>query len=155
MLKDFSYEFCRGDKIGIVGFNGVGKSTFIRVISGAQPIDSGEIERGEMVVMGVYDQMGIQLKPDDQTVLEFVLESVRSHDGAAVSAAPDEARELLKQFEFPRQRWNTRLVCVSADLQVLERRRLYDCDSFVLVNLPAGFPCFLVVKCDGCSCSLC
>jgi ATPase subunit of ABC transporter with duplicated ATPase domains len=36
MLKDFSYEFCRGDKIGIVGFNGMGKSTFIRVISGQQ-----------------------------------------------------------------------------------------------------------------------
>ena len=116
MLKDFSYEFCRGDKIGIVGFNGMGKSTFIPVISGAQPIDSGEIEPGEMVVMGVYDQMGIELKADDQTVLEFVLERVRSHDGAAVSAAPDEARELLKQFEFPQQRWNTRSVCVSADV---------------------------------------
>ena len=103
MLKDFSYEFCRGDKIGIVGFNGVGKSTFIRVISGAQPIDSGEIKWGEMVVMGVYDQMGIQFKTADQTVLEFFLESVRSHDGAAMSTAPYEAYKLLKQFEFPRQ----------------------------------------------------
>jgi ATP-binding cassette subfamily F protein uup len=112
MLKDFSYEFCRGDKIGIVGFNGVGKSTFIRVISGAQPIDSGEIVQGETVVMGVYDQMGLQLKADHQTVLEFVLESVQSRDGAAMSAAPEEARKLLNQFEFPRQRWNTRWVCV-------------------------------------------
>lgn len=66
--------------------------------------------------MGVYNQMGIQLKADDQTVLEFVLERVQSHDGAAVSAAPDEARKLLKQFEFSQQRWNKRLVCVSADL---------------------------------------
>lgn len=56
-LKDFSYEFCRGDKIGIVGFKGVGKLTFIRVISGAQPIDLGEIVWGETVVMGVYDQI--------------------------------------------------------------------------------------------------
>jgi ATP-binding cassette subfamily F protein uup len=47
MLKDFSYEFCRGDKIGHVGFNGMGKSTFIPVISVAQPIDSGEIEPGD------------------------------------------------------------------------------------------------------------
>jgi ATP-binding cassette subfamily F protein uup len=116
MLKDFSYGFCRGDKIGIVGFNGMGTSTFIPVISGAQPIDSREIEQGETVVMGVYDLMDIQLKADDHIVLEFVLERVRSHDGAAVSAAPDEARKLLKQFEFPQQRWNTRSVCVSADV---------------------------------------
>jgi ATP-binding cassette subfamily F protein uup len=121
MLKDFSYEFCKGDKIGIVGFNGVGKSTFIRVLSGAQPIDSGEIVQGETVVMAVYDQMGIQFKADDQTVLEFVLESVQSHDGSAVSTAPAEARKLLRQFEFPRQRWNTRSVCVLVDLYVLEK----------------------------------
>ena len=108
MLKDFSYEFCRGDKIGICGRNGVGKSSFIRVISGEQPIDSGEIEQGETVVMAVYDQMGLEVKADDQNVLDFVLESVQSRGGAEMSVAPDEARKLLNQFEFPRQRWQTR-----------------------------------------------
>ncbi len=54
ILDNFSYEFCGGDKIGICGANGVGKSTFIKVInSGQQPIDSGEIVQGETVIMGV------------------------------------------------------------------------------------------------------
>lgn len=108
MLDDFSYEFCRGDKIGICGKNGVGKSTFIRVISGKQAIDSGIIDKGETVVMGVYDQMGLQIEDETQTVLDFVLEKVQTQGGTEMSVAPNEARRLLNQFEFPRPRWQTR-----------------------------------------------
>lgn len=121
MLNDFSYDFCRGDKIGIVGANGVGKSTFIRVISGVQEIDSGEMEQGETVVMGVYDQLGIEPDTDDQTVMEFVLERVKSDDGGAMSQAPDEARKLLKKFEFQRERWNTRCAFTSGRISTVYR----------------------------------
>jgi ATP-binding cassette subfamily F protein uup len=121
ILDDFSYEFCRGDKIGICGANGVGKSTFIKVISGQQPIDSGEIVQGETVVMGVYDQMGLKIEDDSPTVLEFVLEKVQAHGGAVqMTVAPNEARKLLNQFEFPRQRWQTRVSMLSGG----EKRRL-------------------------------
>ena len=119
MLNDFSYDFNKGDKIGIVGANGVGKSTFIKVISGQQPIDSGEIELGETIVIGVYDQMGLVVEKD-QTVLEFVMDKVNAREGATVLEGPDEARNLLKQFEFQRERWNDRISMLSGG----ERRRL-------------------------------
>lgn len=57
MLDDFSYDFNRGDRIGVVGRNGVGKSTFIRMLTGDQAVDSGTIEAGNTVNFGVYDQM--------------------------------------------------------------------------------------------------
>jgi ATP-binding cassette subfamily F protein uup len=66
MLNDFSYDFNKGDRIGIVGRNGVGKSTFIRILTGEQSIDSGIIDSGETVVFGVYNQMGIPFLDEEQ-----------------------------------------------------------------------------------------
>lgn len=119
MLDAFSYDFNQGDKIGIVGANGVGKSTFIRVLIGTQPIDDGLIETGETVVFGVYDQMGIQID-DDQRVLDYVKERVEARDGSSLAEAPQEAMKLLKQFQFQRDRWNERVSMLSGG----ERRRL-------------------------------
>ena len=119
MLDNFSYDFSRGDKIGIVGANGVGKSTFLRVITGEQPVDSGTIELGETIVLGVYDQMGLQIDNEEKTMLEFVVEEVNSMEEASSDSSND-ARKLLKQFEFPRQRWNERVSMLSGG----ERRRL-------------------------------
>jgi ABC transport system ATP-binding/permease protein len=90
------------------------------VLTGQQPPDSGEIEVGETVVLGVYDQMGIKIENPEQTVLEYVLECVQAKDNAARSDLPDEARRLLRRFEFPRQRWNQRISVLSGG----ERRRL-------------------------------
>ena len=120
MLDDFSYDFNRGDRIGVVGRNGVGKSTFIRMLTGDQAIDSGTIEAGETVSFGVYDQMGIPFLDDNQNVLDFVKERVESTTGASMAEAPQEAMKLLRQFQFPRQRWQERVSMLSGG----ERRRL-------------------------------
>mmetsp|Transcript_3611 Transcript_3611/g.7967 ORF Transcript_3611/g.7967 Transcript_3611/m.7967 type:complete len:736 (+) Transcript_3611:101-2308(+) len=120
MLSDFSYDFNKGDRIGIVGRNGVGKSTFIRMLTGDQAVDSGTITAGDTVVFGKYDQMGIPFLDENQSVLEFVKERVESSSGASMAEAPQEAMKLLKQFQFPRQRWNERVSMLSGG----ERRRL-------------------------------
>jgi ABC transport system ATP-binding/permease protein len=96
------------------------QSSLVRVLTGQQPPDSGEIEVGETVVLGVYDQMGIKIENPEQTVLDYVLECVQAKDNAARSDLPDEARRLLRRFEFPRQRWNQRISVLSGG----ERRRL-------------------------------
>jgi len=59
ILDDFSYTFARGEKIGIVGVNGVGKSTFIKMLQGLEPFDSGRWDIGETVRFGYYSQDGI------------------------------------------------------------------------------------------------
>lgn len=107
ILDDFSYNFNKGDKLGVVGANGIGKSTFIKVLTGQQTIDSGEIETGETVVFGIYDQMGIDMD-EDQVVLDFVKQRVEARDGTSMAEAPQEAMSLLKQFQFDRTRWNER-----------------------------------------------
>ena len=119
ILKDFTYDFCKGDRICLAGANGVGKTTFVNVLTGAQPLDSGIVERGETIVLGVYDQRGLTLDDPDQTVLNFVVERVReSNTDEALSV--NEARKLLTNFEFPRERWSDRVSVLSGG----ERRRL-------------------------------
>jgi ATP-binding cassette subfamily F protein uup len=120
MLDDFSYDFNKGDRIGIVGKNGVGKTTFIRMLTGGQSIDSGTIDSGETVVFGVYDQMGIPVLDEEQSCLDFVKERVEAGSGKSMAEAPQEAMKLLKQFQFPRNRWPERVSMLSGG----EKRRL-------------------------------
>jgi ABC transport system ATP-binding/permease protein len=123
MLDDFSYDFCKGDRICLAGANGIGKTTFARLLTGAQAPDSGRIEVGETIVWGVYDQLGLKLDDEEQTVLDFVLQNVQARGDlgtGSMSEAPNEARRLLKQFEFPRSRWNELVAVLSGG----ERRRL-------------------------------
>lgn len=134
MLDNFSYNFNRGDKIGIVGSNGVGKSTFIKVLTGIQPVDGGEVEVGDTVIFGMYDQLGITID-GTQTVLEFVRERVEARDGSSMAEAPQEAMRLLKQFQFERQRWNERCSHLSGG----EKRRLQ------LLSVLTKRPNFLVL----------
>ena len=103
--------------------SGVGKTTFVRVLTGEQAADSGIIEKGETIVMGVYDQQGIQVDNPDMTVLQFVMESVQARSDISLleaAMAPDQARKLLNKFEFPKTRWNERVGFLSGG----ERRRL-------------------------------
>ncbi|MBO7306787.1 MAG: ABC-F family ATP-binding cassette domain-containing protein [Alistipes sp.] len=118
MLDKFSYKFTRGERIGIVGCNGVGKSTFLNLISGNLLPDSGIIEQGETLRIGYYTQRGMNFKPG-QTVLECVqeiAEVVKSSDGQNVSATT-----LLNRFLFPHETFTKRIDILSGG----EQRRLY------------------------------
>ncbi len=103
LLKDFSYNFQRYDKVGIVGRNGVGKSTFLDLLTGAIQPSSGIIDRGESLVIGYYRQEGMDFSGDD-TVLDIVGDT-----------------RLLGRFLFPHDMLNTKVSRLSGG----EKRRLY------------------------------
>lgn len=103
LLKDFSYNFQRYDKVGIVGRNGVGKSTFLDLLTGAIQPSSGIIERGESLVIGYYRQEGMDFSGDD-TVLDIVGDT-----------------RLLGRFLFPHDMLHTKVSRLSGG----EKRRLY------------------------------
>jgi ATP-binding cassette subfamily F protein uup len=126
ILDDFSYNFNKGDKLGVVGANGIGKSTFIKVLTGQQTIDSGEIETGDTVVFGIYDQMGIEMD-EDQRVMDFVKQRVEARDGSSMAEAPQEAMKLLKQFQFDRTRWQERFVFCQCEVNIYIYIYLYLC----------------------------
>ena len=103
LLSHFTYNFQRYERVGIVGRNGVGKSTFINLITGALQPESGTIERGESLKIGYYNQSGMQFD-ERQTVLETVNDT-----------------HLLNRFLFSHDMFNTRIEKLSGG----ERRRLY------------------------------
>ena len=78
LLKDFTYSFRQRDRIGIVGPNGVGKSTFLRILTGSLPLASGSMRLGETLRIGYYEQMGLKLSPEQEklTVLKFIQDAV-------------------------------------------------------------------------------
>jgi ATP-binding cassette subfamily F protein uup len=102
-LSHFTYNFQRYEKVGIVGRNGVGKSTFLSLLTGELEPTSGEIERGESLKVGYYRQEGMAFD-ETQTVLETVNDS-----------------RLLGQFLFPHDMLNNRISRLSGG----EKRRLY------------------------------
>lgn len=77
------------------------------------------METGETVVFGVYDQMGMVLD-DDQRVMDFVKQRVLARDGSTLAEAPSEVMKMLKQFQFPKEKWNDVILRLSGG----ERRRL-------------------------------
>ena len=118
MLDNFSYKFTRGERVGIVGKNGAGKSTFLNLMTGALQADSGKIERGETLRIGYYRQSGMSFKPG-QTVFDIVhdiAETVEAADGHSVSATT-----MLNRFLFPPDTHNKRVDILSGG----EQRRLY------------------------------
>lgn len=118
ILKDFDYTFKKGEKIGIVGKNGVGKSTLLNAIMGLEPIDSGKIQAGETIVFGYYSQTGM-IGQDEKRVIEVIKDIAEFFplaDGTKMSAA-----QMLQRFLFSPQ---TQFSYVSS-LSGGERRRLY------------------------------
>ncbi len=117
-VDDFTYNFAPGEKIGIVGKNGVGKSTFLNLLTGELAPTSGEIERGETVVFGYYKQSGIEFNAND-TVIEAVqkiAETVTLADGKSVPVTT-----FLNYFLFPPPMHNVKIEKLSGG----EKRRLY------------------------------
>ena len=78
LLKDFTYSFRQRDRIGIVGSNGVGKSTFLKIVTGDLKLEGGEMRIGDTVQVGYYEQTGLELdaEQEKQVVLRFVQEAV-------------------------------------------------------------------------------
>jgi ATP-binding cassette subfamily F protein uup len=97
ILNGFDYTFKHRERIGIIGKNGVGKSTFLNICMGLEKADSGKINTGETVVYGYFHQQGLQVK-DDKRVIEFV-KDIAEHfplaDGTKVSAG-----QFLQLFQF-------------------------------------------------------
>lgn len=116
-INDFSYIFLRDDRIGIIGSNGCGKSTLMKIITGQIQPDSGNVEIGDTVHIGYFMQENEPLD-ENQTVLEFVRsigEYVQTVDGKAT------ASQMCEKFLFsPKQQWTP-----IRKLSGGEKRRLY------------------------------
>lgn len=98
MLNDFSYTFRKGDKIGIVGKNGAGKSTFLDLLLGRKMPDSGTIDWGETVKTGYYTQQIDSLNDANRVIDEIkeIAEVITLADGSTISIS-----QLLERFLFP------------------------------------------------------
>jgi len=98
IINDFSYIFKKGEKIGVVGKNGVGKSTFLNMVMELDKPDAGTITTGETIVYGYYSQAGIELREDKRVieVVKDIAEFIPLADGSKLSAS-----QLLTRFLFP------------------------------------------------------
>ena len=98
ILEHFDYIFKKGEKIGIVGPNGIGKSTFLNMIMEKEKVDSGKISAGETMVFGYYSQEGIKLDNDKRIieVIKEIAEFIPMAGGKKLTAA-----QLLERFMFP------------------------------------------------------
>nr|WP_221229885.1 ABC-F family ATP-binding cassette domain-containing protein [Mucilaginibacter phyllosphaerae] len=97
-IKDFSYTFKKGDRIGLAGKNGSGKSTLLNLITDQLQPDSGEIIKGETTVIGYFNQAGLSFKEDERVIdiVKNVAEFITMADGKLISASA-----LLTLFLFP------------------------------------------------------
>ena len=132
ILKGFDYTFKKGERLGVIGKNGVGKSTFINMLQGIEQPDSGKINIGETVIFGNYSQQGLVIK-EDVRVIEFV-KNIAEHfplaTGGSLSAA-----QFLNLFLFPPEQQYTYISKLSGG----EKRRLH------LLSILFRNPNFLVL----------
>ncbi|MFV0607198.1 MAG: ABC-F family ATP-binding cassette domain-containing protein [Niabella sp.] len=118
ILSGYDYTFKKGERIGIVGKNGAGKSTFINILQGLEQPDSGKINIGDTVVFGNYSQQGLEIK-EDMRVIEFVkniAENFPLAKGGSISAA-----QFLQLFLFDPDKQYTYISKLSGG----EKRRLH------------------------------
>lgn len=118
ILDGFSYTFKKGERIGIVGANGVGKSTLLRIITGEEKADSGKIDRGETLVMSHYRQDGGNFDPDKKVidVLRDFADVIELANGVKLTAS-----QFLNHFLFPPKMQQNKVGLLSGG----EKRRLY------------------------------
>jgi ATP-binding cassette subfamily F protein uup len=118
ILKGFDYSFKKGERLGVIGKNGVGKTSFINILQGLELPDSGKVNIGETVIFGNYSQQGLEIK-EDMRVIEYV-KDIAEHfplaAGGSLSAA-----QFLNLFLFPPEQQYTYISRLSGG----EKRRLH------------------------------
>ena len=131
LLQDFNYVFSRYDKVGIIGENGVGKTTFLRMLLGEIEPDSGHFDIGETIRFGYYSQEPPTFAPEKR-VIDIVQEIAENFELPAGSTQVERlsASQILTRFLFPPERQYTPVEKLSGG----ELRRLYLCT--VLVTCP-------------------
>ncbi len=132
LIKELTYKFQRGEKLGIVGKNGTGKSTFLNIVTGNLPADSGTVEIGQTIRFGYYQQTGIEFNPGDKVidVVNKIAEVINFEDGRKLTAS-----QLLTTFLFPPDTQYSFVEKLSGG----EKRRLYLC-TILMTN-----PNFLIL----------
>ena len=120
ILKDFYYNFSRFEKMGIVGSNGTGKSTFVKMLLGLEPVDEGRIVIGETVKFGYFSQEGLQFNEQDKVIdiITAIADYVDLGSGRKLSAS-----QLLQYFLFTPEQQHNYVYKLSGG----ERRKLYLC----------------------------
>ncbi len=127
ILNGFDYDFQRGERVGIIGKNGTGKSTFLNILTGTIPPDSGKVITGDTMKIGYYTQSGINPKPG-QKVIDIIKEYgeyIPLAKGRTISAG-----QLLERFLFDRKKQHDFVEKLSGG----ELKRLYLCT--VLIQNP-------------------
>lgn len=132
VLEDFSYTFKKKDRVGIIGGNGVGKTTFLNMICGFEPVDGGKIVQGETLKIGYYTQSGLNFSEDKRVieVIKDIAEVIPLAKGRKMTAA-----QLLEKFLFPKDMHYAYVRKLSGG----ERKRLY------LLTILMANPNFLIL----------
>jgi len=132
LIKDLTYKFQRGEKLGIVGKNGTGKSTFLNIVTGIIQADSGTVEIGQTIRFGYYQQTGMEFSHGDKVidVVSKIAEVINFEDGRKLTAS-----QLLTTFLFPPDTQYSFVEKLSGG----EKRRLYLC-TILMTN-----PNFLIL----------
>ena len=132
LIKDFSYKFQRFEKVGIVGKNGTGKSTFLNIVTGNLQPDKGSVEIGQTICFGYYQQNGMEFNPGDKVIdaVQKIAEVINFEDGRKLTAS-----QLLTTFLFPPDTQYSFIEKLSGG----EKRRLYLC-TILMTN-----PNFLIL----------
>lgn len=137
ILKDYNYTFARYEKMGIIGANGVGKSTYLKLLLGLIQPDKGHFDVGETVRFGYYSQDGIQYDESKKVidVVRDIADYIMLSDGTKMSAT-----EFLKQFLFTPEKQYSFVYKLSGG----EKRRLYLCTilmrspNFLILDEPTN-----------------
>ena len=137
LIGNFTYKFSRAEKVGIIGDNGTGKSTFLNLLTQTIQPDSGTIEIGQTIKFGYYKQEGIEFDPGDRVIdaVNKIAEFISFEDGTKMSAS-----QMLTHFLFPPDAQYNYIEKLSGG----ERRRLYLCTvlmqnpNFLILDEPTN-----------------
>lgn len=137
LIESFSYKFSKFEKVGIVGKNGTGKSTFLNLITNVLQPDSGDIEIGQTIKFGYYRQEGISFDPQERVIdaVQKIAEYIHFEDGTKMSAG-----QILSYFLFPPETQYNYIEKLSGG----EQRRLYLCTvlmqnpNFLILDEPTN-----------------